>query len=61
MPKDFNCILGVSGVDSTYACYIAKKNGLRPIAVHLIMDGILKWQSQMKNIKKLEIDLFLCC
>ncbi|RAW02653.1 N-acetyl sugar amidotransferase [Pseudochryseolinea flava] len=33
--KPYDCILGLSGgVDSTYLAYIAKKLGLRPLAVH---------------------------
>src|SRR5688500_993513 len=33
--KPYDCILGVSGgTDSTYAAYVAKKHGLRPLAVH---------------------------
>jgi N-acetyl sugar amidotransferase len=33
--KDYDCIAGVSGgVDSTYVVYLAKKLGLRPLAVH---------------------------
>jgi N-acetyl sugar amidotransferase len=34
--KEYDCIIGVSGgADSTYNAYIAKKLGLRPLAVHL--------------------------
>ncbi len=34
--KPYDCIVGVSGgVDSSYALYLAIKNGLRPLAVHL--------------------------
>lgn len=33
--KRYDCIVGVSGgVDSTYVAYMAKKLGLRPLAVH---------------------------
>tara|TARA_B100002019_G_scaffold71132_1_gene61299 strand:- start:365 stop:1453 length:1089 start_codon:yes stop_codon:yes gene_type:complete len=59
--KDFDCIVGVSGgVDSTYLAYIAKKLGLRPLAVHFD-NG---WNSELaiKNIekvlKKLKIELY---
>jgi N-acetyl sugar amidotransferase len=32
----YDCIVGISGgVDSTYVAYVAKKNGLRVLAVHL--------------------------
>ena len=59
--KPYDCIVGVSGgVDSTYAAYILKKLGLRPLAVHFD-NG---WNSELavKNIevtlKKLDIDLY---
>ncbi len=33
--KPYDCIMGLSGgVDSTYVAYLAKKLGLRPLAVH---------------------------
>lgn len=33
--KNYDCIIGLSGgVDSTYLCYVAKQNGLRPLLVH---------------------------
>lgn len=33
--KKYDCILGLSGgVDSTYLCYLAKKQGLNPLIVH---------------------------
>jgi N-acetyl sugar amidotransferase len=57
--KKYDCIIGISGgVDSSYAAYLAKKNGLRVLAVHLDNgwnsdDAVLN----IKNIaKKLEID-----
>lgn len=57
--KEYDCVVGLSGgVDSSYAAYIAKKNGLRVLAVH--MDN--GWNSEeavlnIKNIaKKLGID-----
>lgn len=59
--KKHDCIVGVSGgTDSTYVLYIAKKNGLRPLAVHFD-DG---WDSDfaVTNIKnatsKLDVDLY---
>lgn len=58
--KKYDCILGVSGgTDSTYILYMAKKLGLRPLAVH-VDNG---WNSEIAvtNIKnaitKLDIDL----
>jgi N-acetyl sugar amidotransferase len=58
--KPYDCIMGVSGgVDSTYSVYLAKRAGLRPLAVHLD-NG---WDSELavKNIERvlraLKIDL----
>ena len=48
----YDCILGVSGgVDSSYLAYIAKRKGLRPLAVHLD-NG---WNSELavKNIENI--------
>lgn len=50
--KDYDCILGVSGgADSSYVAYLAKKLGLRPLAVHFD-NG---WNSELAvdNIKRL--------
>ena len=47
----YDCVIGVSGgVDSTYAAYLTKKLGLRPLAVHLD-NG---WDSELAvaNIEK---------
>jgi len=59
--KKYDCIIGVSGgVDSTYAAYFVRKNGLNPLAVHLD-NG---WNSRIavtnieKTLKKLNIDLY---
>lgn len=59
--NDYDCIVGVSGgVDSTYVAYLAKKLGLRPLAVHFD-NG---WNSELavKNVesvlKTLDIDLY---
>ena len=59
--KNYDCIVGVSvGVDSTYTLYLAKKLGLRPLAVHFD-NG---WNSEIggsnvKNlIKKCNVDLY---
>lgn len=50
--KPFDCIVGVSGgADSSYALYLARENGLRPLAVH--MDN--GWNSELavNNIERL--------
>ena len=59
--KKYNCIVGVSGGrDSTYCLYLAKKYGLRPLAVHFD-NG---WNSEIstKNVKSacnlLDIELY---
>lgn len=58
--NQYDCIVGVSGgVDSTYVAYLAKKFGLRPLAVH-VDNG---WNSELavnnieNAVKKLDIDL----
>lgn len=58
--REYDCIIGVSGgVDSTYVAYLAKQQGLRPLAIHFD-NG---WNSELavKNIEhildKLKIDL----
>ena len=57
--KEYDCVVGLSGgIDSSYAAYIAKQNGLKILAVH--MDN--GWNSEeavlnIKNIaRKLNID-----
>lgn len=59
--RSYDCIVGVSGgVDSIYTAYLAKKIGLRPLAVH--MDN--GWNSELavsnieKILKNLDIDLY---
>jgi N-acetyl sugar amidotransferase len=59
--NEYNCIMGLSGgVDSTYVAYLAKKLGLKPLAVHFD-NG---WNSELavmniQNIvQKLNFDLF---
>ena len=59
--RNYDCIVGVSGgTDSTYCLYLAKKWGLRPLAVHFD-NG---WDSEIAvtNIKnatdKLGVDLY---
>ena len=58
--KEYDCIVGVSGgVDSTYVAYLAKKNGLRPLAVHLDngWNSDLATKNIYKVLKKMDIDL----
>jgi N-acetyl sugar amidotransferase len=59
--KTYDCLIGLSGgVDSSYVAWLVKKQGLRPLAVHLD-NG---WNSELavKNIEniisKLNIDLY---
>lgn len=59
--KEYDCVIGISGgVDSSYVAYLVKKNGLRPLAVHL--DNGWNSELSIKNIerviKKLDIDLY---
>ena len=58
--KPYDCLLGVSGgVDSTYVCYLSKKYGLRPLAVHLDngWDSELSVANIEKTLKVLGIEL----
>ena len=59
--KKYDCIVGVSGgADSSYALYLAKKHGLRVLAVH--MDN--GWNSELATnnietiISNMEVDLY---
>lgn len=59
--KRYDCIVGVSGgADSAYALYVAKQQGLRPLAVH--MDN--GWNSELavnnieNLVRKLGVDLY---
>jgi N-acetyl sugar amidotransferase len=59
--KKYDCVAGVSGgVDSTYAIYIAKNLGLRPLAVQLDngWDTETATRNVERTLKKLDIDLF---
>lgn len=50
--KQYDCIIGISGgIDSSYAAYVARRNGLRPLAVH--MDNGWNSDIAVKNIKNL--------
>lgn len=58
--KEYDCIVGVSGGrDSTYTLYLAKKLGLRPLAVHF--DNGWNSEIAVSNIKnatdRLDVDL----
>lgn len=58
--NNYDCIIGVSGgVDSTYTLYLAKKLGLRPLAVHF--DNGWNSETSVSNIKnatdRLGVDL----
>ncbi|MCC7331314.1 MAG: N-acetyl sugar amidotransferase [Flavobacteriales bacterium] len=59
--QKYDCVIGVSGgIDSSYVAYLAKKLGLKPLAVHLD-NG---WNSELavsnieKLLEKLGIDLY---
>ncbi|MBD3842273.1 MAG: N-acetyl sugar amidotransferase [Campylobacterales bacterium] len=59
--KKYDCIIGVSGgTDSSYMLYLAKKWGLRPLAVHY--DNTWNSAIATENIRKvltaLDIDLY---
>jgi N-acetyl sugar amidotransferase len=48
--KEYDCVVGVSGgIDSSYAAYVVKSHGLRPLAVH--MDNGWNSDTAAKNIK----------
>lgn len=58
--REYDCIIGLSGgVDSSYLAYMAVKNGLRPLVVHVDCG----WNSEMavKNVenivKRLNLEL----
>lgn len=59
--KEYDCIVGVSGgTDSSYVLFLAKKLGLRPLAVHF--DNGWNTDESVTNIKniinKLNVDLY---
>ena len=48
--KEYDCVIGISGgIDSSYAAYVVKSLGLRPLAVH--MDNGWNSDTAAKNIK----------
>ena len=59
--KKYDCAIGVSGgTDSSYLLYLAKKHGLRPLAVHY--DNTWNTSIATQNIRKvlsaLDVDLY---
>jgi N-acetyl sugar amidotransferase len=59
--RRYDCIVGVSGgADSAYALFLARRHGLRPLAVH--MDN--GWNSELavnnieNLVRKLDVDLY---
>ncbi len=58
--KKYDCLVGVSGgTDSSYMVYIAKKYGLRPLAVHYdnTWNSAIATQNIRKVLGKLGVDL----
>jgi N-acetyl sugar amidotransferase len=58
--KKYDCVIGISGgTDSIYLLYWAKKNGLRPLAVHFDngWDSEIAVNNIQKALEKLDIDL----
>jgi N-acetyl sugar amidotransferase len=50
--KEFDCVVGLSGgIDSSYAAFIARKHGLRVLAVH--MDNGWNSEEAVLNIKNI--------
>lgn len=59
--KKYDCIIGVSGgTDSSYMLYLAKKLGLRPLAVHYdnTWNTSIAQENLKKVLSKLDIDLY---
>lgn len=59
--KKYDCVVGVSGgTDSSYMLYMAKKWGLRPLAVHYdnTWNSAIATENIRKMLNKLDIDLF---
>lgn len=59
--KQYDCIVGVSGgTDSSYMLYLAKKHGLRPLAVHYdnTWNSAIATENIRKVTTKLKIDLY---
>jgi len=59
--KKYDCIIGVSGgCDSSFTLYLAKKLGLRPLAVHFdnTWNSNIATQNIHKVLKKLDVELY---
>lgn len=59
--KKYDCIIGVSGgTDSSYMLYLAKKHGLRPLAVHYdnTWNNAIATENIRKVLRALDIDLY---
>lgn len=59
--RKYDCIIGVSGgTDSSYMLYLAKKWGLRPLAVHYdnTWNTAISTQNIRKMLSALQIDLY---
>lgn len=57
----YDCVVGLSGgADSSYAAWLARKEGLRPIAVHVDngWDTELAVMNIENIVRKLDVDLF---
>ena len=57
--RSYDCIVGVSGRDTSYCLYYVKEMmGLRPLAVHLTTDGTRMWPGQSsEGVCGLDVDL----
>jgi N-acetyl sugar amidotransferase len=59
--KRYDCVVGVSGgTDSSYMVYLAKKWGLRPLAVHYdnTWNTAIATQNISKVLRALDVDLY---
>lgn len=59
--KKYDCIVGLSGgTDSSYMLYLAKKHGLRPLAVHYdnTWNSAISTENIRKMVTKLDVDLY---
>lgn len=59
--KKYDCVVGVSGgTDSSYMLFIAKKYGLRPLAVHYdnTWNSAIATENIRKVTKALDVDLY---
>ena len=59
--KKYDCAIGVSGgTDSSYMLYLAKKHGLRPLAVHYdnTWNSAIATQNIRKVLTALKVDLY---